>query len=606
MKLLIFFESLIKPFDHTEHRAPPKTLFKFYWHYIRQAKGLFIALLIIGGLSSLLEIALFQFIGKIIDIIQSVHSPSELFSQHKGAFLWMLFVIVILRPLVALIHDLLINQAITTNFTSMIRWQQHRHVIKQSMNFFNSSFSGGIANRIMNTGQSIRNSTMMSADSMWRVSIYTIMTIVLFSSLNIWLIVPIILWVIGYILMLRYFLPKTQKRSHQSAKARSKLMGHMVDSYGHIAILKLFSHTEREEAHAKEMMQHQTEMALRSTRLITGLDITLNILNSLLIASVVILSLLLWERSLITAGDIAFTLSLTIRINTMSSWVMRVVNHIFEDLGSVQDGIKIITHPHDITDTKDAKTLTVQKGEISFSHVAFGYHKEKPIYHDFNLTIQAGEKIGLVGPSGAGKSTFIALLLRLYDIQHGSISIDGTDITQVTQDSLRANIGVVTQDTTLLHRSIRDNLLYGNPSATDEMLYDVLKQTKADIFVKDLIDQYGNQGLDALVGENGVKLSGGQRQRIAIARVLLKNAPILVLDEATSALDSESEAVIQENLEVLMENKTVIAIAHRLSTIAKMDRLIVLENGKITEEGTHDALVKQNGIYASLWQRQAI
>ena len=401
-----------------------------------------------------------------------------------------------------------------------------------------------------------------------------------------------------------YFLPRTRKRSHRSAKARSKLMGHVVDSYSNITTLKLFSHSEKDELDAKAVMREQTDAALHSTKLSTAMDFSLTMINSLLIAGTVIVSLWLWGASFISAGAIAFTISLVIRINSMSTWVMRVISHIFEDIGSVQDGIKVIAQAREVIDLPHAKKLTDVKGAVTFKSVDFSYHPTKPIYQALDLDIRAGEKIGLVGPSGAGKTTLTQILLRLYDVTKGEILIDGENITQFTQDSLRENIGVVTQEPALFHRSIRDNLLYGNPDATDEMIFEALKKTKADLFVKELVDQYGKTGLDALVGESGVKLSGGQRQRIAIARVLLKNAPILILDEATSALDSESEAVIQENLELLMEGKTVIAIAHRLSTIAKMDRLIVMDHGKIVEMGSHETLINQGGIYASFWEKQ--
>ncbi len=604
MKLLELFESFINPFKSHPDEAPPRTLFAFYWHYVKQVKWVFVGLLVIGFFVSILEIALFSYIGKIVDMVESVSSPKELWAEHSGEFIWMMTVIVLLRPIASLIHNLFMNQALTTNFTSMIRWQQHRYVLKQSINFFHSSLSGGIAARVMNTGQSIRNSVIMSTDSMWRVVIYAVTTVVLFIEVNFWLAVPIILWILAYIVLLSYFLPRTRKRSHRSAKARSKLMGHVVDSYSNITTLKLFSHSTKDENDAKAVMREQTDAALYSTKLSTAMDFSLMMINSLLIAGTVAVSLYLWGASLITAGAIAFTVSLVIRINTMSSWVMRVVSHIFEDIGSVQDGIKVIAQEREVIDHEGAKTLQNVAGEVIFKDVDFNYHPAKPIYAQLNLHIKAGEKIGLVGPSGAGKTTLTQILLRLYDVKGGAITIDGQNITEVTQDSLRENIGVVTQEPALFHRSIRDNLLYGNHEASDEELFEALKKTKADEFVRELVDQNGQRGLDALVGESGVKLSGGQRQRIAIARVLLKDAPILILDEATSALDSESEAVIQENLEVLMEGKTVIAIAHRLSTIAEMDRLIVMDKGAIVEMGSHQELIQNNGIYASFWRKQ--
>lgn len=605
MKLFQRFEALIEPFKPHPDKAPPQTLFAFYWHYIKQVKWVFIALLVTGFFVSTLEIFLFKYIGEIVDLVDRVDTPAELWAEHRWTFIVMLSVILLFRPLASFLHNLLINQSLTTNFTSMIRWQQHRYVVKQSLNFFHSSLSGGIASRVMNTGQSIRNSVIMSTDSMWRIVIYAVTTIILFFEMNPWLALPILIWIVLYSFILRYFLPRTRHRSHISAKARSRLMGHIVDSYSNITTLKLFSHSEKDEADAQSVMQKQTDAALRSTQLSTMMDLTLMVLNSILIATTILLSLYLWGASLITAGAIAFTMSLVIRINTMSSWVMRVISHIFEDIGNVQDGIKVIAQRREVQDHPDAKRLEQVKGEITFRNVHFNYHQEKPIYHNLNLMIHPGEKIGLVGPSGAGKTTLTQILLRLYDIDQGEILIDGENITQFTQDSLRQKIGVVTQEPTLFHRSIRDNLLYGNPHATDEMLYEALRKTHAEQFVRELVDQYGQKGLDALVGESGVKLSGGQRQRIAIARVLLKNAPILILDEATSALDSESESVIQENLEQLMAGKTVIAIAHRLSTIAKMDRLIVMKEGQIVEQGTHQSLLKKGGLYASFWEMQA-
>lgn len=604
MKKLNFFERIINPFQHMPNDAPPSTLFGFYWFYLKQVKIPLLTLFVVGFFTAILEIVLFKYIGEIVDILQSVKSPAELFEQYQSTFIWMLIVIVIIRPLVSLIHNLLMNQVLTTNFTSLIRWQQHNYLIKQSLNFFHSNFAGGIASRVMSTGQAVRSSVLMLTDSLWRVVIYAITTVFLFMELNFWLALPMIAWIIGYIFLLKYFLPKTRERSHKSAKSRSRLMGHIVDSYSNILTLKLFAHSDRQTQKTYELMREQTNMALHSTRLVTALDFFLMVLNSLLIAVTVIVSLILWQNALITAGAIAFTLSLVIRINTMSTWVMRVVNGIFEDIGSVQDGLKIMTAKRDIMDAADAPHISVNTGKIEFSNINFAYHPDKPIYQNLNLTIEAGEKVGLVGPSGGGKTTLINLILRLYDIQSGQISIDGHNIQEITQESLRRNIGVVAQDTALLHCSIRENILYGNPDATDEMIASVLKQTKAHDFVYGLVDQYGNKGLDAIVGENGVKISGGQRQRIAIARVLIKNAPILILDEATSALDSESEAVIQEHLETLMEGKTVIAIAHRLSTISKMDRLVVINHGKIVETGSHQDLVEQQGLYSSLWRLQ--
>lgn len=598
------FEKLINPFKNTPDTMPPKNILAFYWHYLCQVKVMFAFLLIVGFFVAIIEVALFSFLGEIVDLAQAAKTPQAFFEDNRYTLIWMAIVTLVFRPVFNLLHDLLTQQTLTSNLTTLIRWQNHRYVLKQSINFFHSDFAGRIANRIMQTGNSLRSSAIQSVDALWHVIIYSGSAIFLFAEADWRLTLPLLVWIVAYIATLIYFVPRTRKRSADSAQARSQLIGCVVDSYTNITTLKLFAHTDQEENYAKQAMQHQTIMAQRSTRLITAMGLTIMSLNGLLIAGTTGLALWLWGTGLISIGAIALATALVIRINNMSGWIMWVINGIFEDIGVVQDGMKTISQPRYVQDKPAAQPLLIQQGEIHFNHISFYYEAQRPVYQNLNLAIHPGEKIGLVGPSGAGKSTLVNLLLRLYDLQAGEILIDNQNIAEVTQDSLRSQIGMVTQDTALLHRSIRDNLLYGKSDATEQEIVNALKQAKADEFVDDLMDSDGNKGLDAKVGERGVKLSGGQRQRIAIARVLLKNAPILILDEATSALDSEVESVIQESLELLMESKTVIAIAHRLSTIAKMDRLVLIDHGKIIETGSHAELLAKNGLYARLWQHQ--
>jgi len=510
----------------------------------------------------------------------------------------------IARPLFLALHNLLVNQAIVPGLSNRTRWLTHNYVVRQSLTFFQNDFAGRIANRVMQTGTSLRESAVQLVDAIWYIVVYTGSALWLFAQADPWLMAPLAAWLVAYCALMVHFVPRMKARAWIASEARSKAMGRIVDGYTNIGTLKLFAHANREQGYVRDAIDELVVKHRAQTRVTTAMDTAIALINGVLIVGTCALALWLWSRGQVSVGAITLATGLVIRIHNMSGWIMWTVNGIFDNIGTVQDGIESIAQPTSVRDAADAQPLTVTRGDVRFEDIHFHYGNRGGVIAGLDLHVRPGEKIGLVGPSGAGKSTLVNVLLRLYDLESGSIRIDGQDIGRATQESLRAQIGVVTQDTSLLHRSIRDNLLYGRPDASEAQLAAAVRKARADVFIEQLVDGEGRRGYAAHVGERGVKLSGGQRQRIAIARVLLKDAPILVMDEATSALDSEVEAAIQESLDELMAGKTVIAIAHRLSTIARMDRLIVMDDGAIVEAGSHRELVERGGLYARLWARQ--
>jgi ATP-binding cassette, subfamily B, multidrug efflux pump len=599
-----FFENLVDPFRAHDPGMPPPTLAGFYWHYTREVWPVLACLLGVGLLVSLIEVSIFRYVGAIVDMLKTT-TPDRVLADYGWTFAWMAFVVIVARPLATILHDLLVQQSLAPSFTNLVRWQTHRYVLRQTVGFFTNDFAGRIAAKIIQTGPALRESVVQVCDALWFVTIYSVSSLVLFGKLDAWLTVPLAVWIGLFVFVLYYFVPRIRKRSVIVSEARSMLTGRIVDSYTNIQTVKLFAHTSREDDYARDAVEDHTRKFRRSTRLITSMSSTVVIMNGLLIAGTTALAIWLWAGGLLSLGDLTIASGLAIRIATMSGWIMWTSIGIFDNVGAVQEGMETIARPQDLVDKPAATELKVKSGEIRFENVTFHYGKKSGIIENLSLTIAPGEKVGLVGRSGAGKSTIANLLLRFYDVEGGRIVIDGQDIAQVSQDSLRSQIGLITQDTSLLHRSIRENVLYGRPDADEDAMRDAVRQAQADAFVPGLSDHWGRQGFDAHVGERGAKLSGGQRQRVAIARVLLKDAPILVLDEATSALDSEVEAAIQESFSKLMAGKTVIAIAHRLSTIAAMDRLVVLDHGQIVEMGSHAELIRKGGLYASLWSRQS-
>lgn len=600
-----WFENLIDPFKPSDYQQPPTKLLPFYWHYLRQVWKYFGWVMVIGVFATYTEIALFAFLGQLVDLMREAKSPQTFLSDNGPALLWMAFIALIARPVLFGLHILVTAQAIVPNVTTMIRWQTHRYVLRQSLSFFQNDFAGRIANRIMQTGPAVRETAVQMVDALWFVFLYLIGAFVLFIQNDPLLMLPLVTWMGAYGFLIWYYVPRIKDLAKINSEARSKTMGRVVDSYTNILTVKLFAGTDREDEYVREAMDENNRSFKKLVRRISALEIWIMTINGFLIVGTAALATWLWSGNLVTLGAIAMATGLVIRINNMSQWIMWVFTGIFENVGMVQEGMETISKPLTVVDKKEADRIEVEKGEIHFDDIRFHYGQESGVIEKLDLKIRPGEKVGLVGRSGAGKSTLVNLLLRFHDLDGGRILLDGKDISGITQESLRSNIAMVTQDTSLLHRSIRDNIRYGCPDATHEQVIAAARQAHAHEFIVSQEDQKGRKGYDAHVGERGIKLSGGQRQRVAIARVILKDAPILILDEATSALDSEVEAAIQEQLDTLMKGKTVIAIAHRLSTIAAMDRLIIMDKGEIIEDGTHSELIKQNGVYARLWARQS-
>ncbi|MGR5363629.1 ABC transporter ATP-binding protein [Vibrio mediterranei] len=597
------FENFTEAFPKQEPDQPPEGIFAFCRHYTRGFEKPLLLMALLSTTVAIIEVALFGFMGELVDWLTS--SNPETFMDENGATLmWLGLVILFVMPALILVYSLITHQTLLGNYPMSIRWQAHRYLLKQSLSFYQDDFAGRVATKVMQTALAVRETVMKTADVFIYVSVYFTSMLVILAQADLRLMLPMLFWLFAYIGIQIYFVPKLKKVASEQADARSLMTGRIVDSYTNISTVKLFSHSRRETEYAEEGMEGFLDTVHRQMRLVTGFDVAVQLANYILLFSIAAISISLWMDSAITVGSIAIAISLALRINGMSMWIMWEVGALFENMGTVVDGIKTLSKPIAIQDEPNAKPIKVDQGGIEFDDVSFHYGENKGVISNLNLNIKPGEKVGLVGRSGAGKSTLVNLLLRFHDVEGGSIRIDGQPIDKVTQDSLRSKIGMVTQDTSLLHRSIRDNILYGKPDASEEELLAATRQAHAHEFIDTLTDPFGNAGYDAQVGERGVKLSGGQRQRIAISRVLLKNAPILILDEATSALDSEVEAAIQESLNELMEGKTVIAIAHRLSTIAAMDRLIVLDKGEVIEEGSHQELINHGGIYAQLWAHQ--
>jgi ATP-binding cassette subfamily B multidrug efflux pump len=598
------FETALAPTSLPERPEPPAGLAAFYWHFARQAKGLFVALFATGFIVALLDAAIPVFIGKVVTLI-TASEPARLVADSWHILAGMAAVLLVGRPLAITAQNIVTNQAIAANVANMIRWQNHWHVVRQSWAFFQNDFAGRIANKVMQTGPALRESLVSMITAVWYIMVYGTSAMLLLASADGRLAVPVVVWFAAYAALLYVFVPRMRDRSTDVSEARSILTGRIVDTYTNILTLKLFARAREEDAYVRHAVERHTGLFHASLRLNTLFSLSLATLNALLVTSVAGLAIWLWTRGVVEVGTVAMALPLAWQIVNIAGWVAFQVTDIFENVGVVQEGMSAIAKPIALADRAGAKELKVTRGDIRFEDIRFGYGSEKGLIDGLTLEVKPGEKIGLVGRSGAGKSTLVNLLLRFFDLEDGRIFIDGEDIAGVTQESLRAQISVVTQDTSLLHRSIRDNIRYGRPDASEEEIVAAARLAQAHEFIVGLEDWRGRHGYGAQVGERGVKLSGGQRQRVAIARVILKNAPILVLDEATSALDSEVEAAIQSSLDELMKGKTVIAIAHRLSTIARMDRLVVLDKGRIVEQGTHDALLRADGHYAALWRRQS-
>ena len=604
-----FFERLVNPFPEENPQQPPKGIYQFCRYYTKGLEPWLITMAVLTAMVAIAEASLFGVLGKVVDLL--VASDPQTFVEDSWTSIVVMSVfILIVIPILASLHSLVVHQTLMGNFPMAVRWMAHRYLLNQSYGFFQNEFSGRIATKVMQTALAVRESVMKLLDVILFVSVYVMTMLFLVASADLRLCLPLLVWLLLYVGLQVFFVPKLKNISQIQANSRSTMTGRIVDSYTNIVTLKLFSFSSRESQYVKEGMTEFLNTVHPQMRLVTGLNICLWIINMLLVFSTLALGIYLWINESVTPGAIAVVISLALRLSGMSHWIVWEIGNLFENFGTVQDGINTLSVPQMVLDSDNAPRIKVNSGKIDFQDVNFSYINNEqlissPVFDKLSLNVSAGERVGIVGRSGAGKSTLINLLLRFYDINKGAILIDNQDIKQVQQESLRENIAVVTQDTSLLHRSVRENILFGRPDASEKEMIDAAKKAEAHEFILQLRDIAGRTGYDAHVGERGVSLSGGQRQRIAIARVILKDAPILILDEATSVLDSEIESAIQKSLYQLMQGKTVIAIAHRLSTIAAMDRLIVLDQGEIIEQGTHQQLMESQGVYAQLWHHQS-
>jgi ATP-binding cassette subfamily B multidrug efflux pump len=597
------FEKLVTTYPEAKPATPPRSFFAFLWACTAGMRPYLVLMTLCTAIIGAFEALLFAMLGRIVDWLARVE-PSQLWVQERRNLL-LLATVLAVSPLVVGLFALLKYQTLLSNFPMRLRWNFHRLMLGQSMSFYQDEFAGRVATKVMQTALAVRDTWITATDILAFITIYFVTMLLVVGNFDLWMLAPFLGWLALYAVCLRYFVPRLGKVGAAQADARSLMTGRVTDAYSNIATVKLFSHASREAGFARSAMQEFMRTAYGQMRLVSGFEITNHVLSMGLVASTTGVALHLWTQGQVGIGAVAAATAMALRLNGISHWIMWEVSTLFEHVGTVQDGIRTLSRRHTVIDKAGAPPLRVQRGDIRFDHVSFNYGGKHVVIDDLCLHIRPGEKIGLVGRSGAGKSTIVNLLLRFYDVEGGAVTIDGQNITDVTQDSLRAQIGMVTQDTSLLHRSVRDNIVYGRPEADDAAMIAASRRAEAHEFILELVDSKGRHGYDAHVGERGVKLSGGQRQRIAIARVMLKDAPILLLDEATSALDSEIEAAIQESLYRLMEGKTVVAIAHRLSTIAAMDRLVVMDEGRIVEEGDHRTLLARGGLYARLWEHQS-
>ncbi|MES2665637.1 MAG: ABC transporter ATP-binding protein [Pseudomonadota bacterium] len=600
-----YFETLVDPYrPYAQTDTPPRQLWPFLKDYIRPFRGVFAVTAALSVVSAFADVGLIWYVGRLVDLL-STATPAQAWASHGAEMIAVALAVLILRPILLVANVALLHNTILPNFGTMIRWRAHRHVIRQPVGWFESDFAGRIANRIMQTPPAAGDAVFQVFDAMAFASVTVVGAGIMLADADLRLLVPLIIWFVLYAALVRWTVRRAGPASKASSDARSAVTGRVVDAYTNIHSVKLFANDDRELDYARESIEHARQTFSQEMRIVTKMDLALTVLNGLLIVAITGWAILLWYQGSATVGTVAAATALVLRLNNMTYWIMWAFTSLVQALGVVQEGMETITHPIGLVDARAAPALVLTKGLIEIDNISHHYGRGSGGLQNLTLTIRPGEKIGVVGRSGAGKSTLVKLMLRFYDTESGRILIDGQDIAGVTQDSLRAHIGMVQQDSSLMHRSVRDNILYGRPDASEAQMIAAAKQAESHDFILTLQDPAGRTGYDAHVGERGVKLSGGQRQRVALARVILKDAPILILDEATSALDSEAEALIQDALYGVMQGKTVIAIAHRLSTIAAMDRIVVLEDGHIAEQGTHAQLLERDGLYARFWARQS-